>query len=88
MINRYLLLLIVLTGLSSCAAEVRLPFEIMDETELAWYNASSSFDEQIICREQIEHHQNNYENMKATHDSNTKRYSEDIGLQRITTRLN
>jgi len=54
MINRYLLLLIVLTGLSSCAAEVRLPFEIMDETELAWYNASSSFDEQIICREQIE----------------------------------
>jgi len=35
-----------------------------------------------ICREQIEHHQNNYENMKATHDSNTRRYSEDIGLQR------
>jgi hypothetical protein len=26
----------------------------MDQTELAWYNASSSFDEQIICREQIE----------------------------------
>jgi len=54
MINHHLILLIILASLSSCAAEVRLPFEVMDESELAWYNASSSFDGKIICREQIE----------------------------------
>ena len=54
MINRCLLLLIVLVGLSSCESTVRPSFEIMDESELALYNASSSFDEQVICREDID----------------------------------
>ena len=55
--NRCLLLLIVLVGLSSCASTVGPvgpSFEIMDESELALYNASSSFDEQVICREDID----------------------------------
>ena len=54
MIKRYLMLLFVLLGLSSCESAVRPSFEIMSEPELAMYNASLSIDEQIICREQIE----------------------------------
>ena len=55
MINLYLLLLIVMTGLVSCANEVRRAFEEMEDAELAVYNASSSsLDEQIICREVID----------------------------------
>ena len=54
MIKRYLMLLFVLLGLSSCESTVRPSFEIMSEPELAMYNASLSIDEQIICREQIE----------------------------------
>ena len=57
MINRCLLLPIIIVGLSSCASTVGPvgpSFEIMDESELALYNASSSFDEQVICREEIE----------------------------------
>ena len=55
MINLYLLLLIVMTGLVSCANEVRPAFEEMEDAELAVYNASSSsLDEQIICREVID----------------------------------
>ena len=54
MIKRYLMLLFVLLGLSSCESAVRPSFEIMSEPELAMYNASLSMDEQIICREQIE----------------------------------
>ena len=30
-----------------------LPFETMDETELALYNASAAFNNQIICEEEI-----------------------------------
>ena len=54
MIKRYLMLLFVLLGLSSCESAVRPSFEIMSEPELAMYNASLSIDEQIICREEIE----------------------------------
>ena len=54
MINRYLLLSIVLVILSSCAGEIRPSFEKMNESELAFYNASSSFDEKIICREEVD----------------------------------
>ena len=54
MIKRYLMLLVILLGLSSCESIVRPSFEIMSEPELAMYNASLSMDEQIICREQIE----------------------------------
>jgi len=54
MISRYLLLSIVLISLSSCAAEIRPSFEIMNEYELALYNTSSSFDERIICREEVD----------------------------------
>jgi hypothetical protein len=54
MISRYLLLSIVLISLSSCAAEIRPSFEIMNESELALYNTSSSFDERIICREEVD----------------------------------
>ena len=52
--NRHLLLSIVLASLSSCAGEIRPSFEIMNEAELALYNASSSFNEKIICREEVE----------------------------------
>ena len=54
MIKRYLMLLVILLGLSSCESTVRPSFEIMSEPELAMYNASLSIDEQIICREEIE----------------------------------
>ena len=55
MIKRYLMLLFILTGLSSCETTVRPYFEKMSEVELAIYNASSSsLDEQIICREVID----------------------------------
>ena len=55
MIKRYLMLLFILTGLSSCETTVRPYFEKMSEAELAVYNASSSsLDEQIICREVID----------------------------------
>ena len=53
-INRYLLILTGMTGLVSCTNEVRPVFEEMDHTELASYNASSSLDEQIICREVVD----------------------------------
>ena len=51
MIKRYLLLLFVLLGLSSCESTVRPSFEIMSETELAMYNASLPTDEQVICQD-------------------------------------
>ena len=54
MIKRYLMLLVILLGLSSCESTVRPSFEIMSEPELAMYNASLSIDEQVICREEIE----------------------------------
>ena len=54
MIKRYLMLLFVLLGVSSCESAVGPSFEIMSEPELAMYNASLSIDEQIICREEIE----------------------------------
>ena len=54
MIKRYLMLLFILTGLSSCEATVRPYFEKMSEAELSMYNASLSMDDQIICREDIE----------------------------------
>ncbi len=54
MIKRYLMLLFILTGLSSCETTVRPYFEKMSETELSMYNASLSMDDQIICREEIE----------------------------------
>jgi len=55
MIKRYLMLLFILTGLSSCETTVRPYFEKMSEAELSMYNASSSsLDEQIICREVID----------------------------------
>jgi len=54
MIKRYLMLLVILLGLSSCESTVRPSFEIMSEPELAMYNASLSMDDQIICREEIE----------------------------------
>ena len=54
MIKRYLMLLFVLLGLSSCESAVGPSFEIMSEPELAMYHASLSIDEQIICREEIE----------------------------------
>ena len=54
LINRYLLMLTGMTGLVSCINEVRPAFEEMDHTELASYNASSSLDEQIICREVVD----------------------------------
>ena len=55
MLNKFTLsTVVVLVSLSSCAGDIRPSFEIMNESELALYNASLSFDEQIICREQIE----------------------------------
>jgi len=54
MIKRYLMLLFILTGLSSCETTVRPYFEKMSEAELSMYNASLSMDDQIICREEIE----------------------------------
>ena len=53
MIKRYLMLLFVLLGLSSCESAVGPSFESMSETELAMYNASLPTDEQIICQEEI-----------------------------------
>ena len=52
MIKRYLMLLFVLLGLSSCESAVGPSFEKMSETELAMYNASLPPDEQIICQEE------------------------------------
>ena len=54
MINRILLLLTAMTAVASCANEVRPAFEKMEDAELDLYNASSSLDEQIICREIID----------------------------------
>ena len=51
MIKRYLMLLVILLGLSSCESTVRPSFEIMSETELAMYNASLPTDEQVICQD-------------------------------------
>ena len=53
MIKRYLMLLFVLLGLSSCESSVGPSFETMSETELATYNASVPMDEQVICQEEI-----------------------------------
>ena len=53
MIKRYLILLFVLLGLSSCESAVGPSFEKMSETELATYNASLPTNEQIICQEEI-----------------------------------
>ena len=53
MIKRYLMLLFVLLGLSSCESAVGPSFEKMSETELATYNASLPTNEQIICQEEI-----------------------------------
>ena len=54
MIKRYLMLLVILLGLSSCESTPRPSFKTMSETELVTYNASLSMDDQIICREEIE----------------------------------
>ena len=53
MIKRYLMLLFVLIGLSSCESAVGPSFEQMSETDLAIYNASVPRDEQVICQEEI-----------------------------------
>ena len=53
LVKHFLLLLTVLAGLSFCVSEIKPSFETMDETELAMYNSSATFDEQIICREEI-----------------------------------
>ena len=53
MIKRYLILVFVLLGLSSCESAVRPSFEKMSKTELATYNASLPTDEQVICQEEI-----------------------------------
>ena len=53
MIKRYLMLVFVLLGLSSCESTVRPSFEKMSKTELATYNASLPTDEQVICQEEI-----------------------------------
>ena len=53
MIKRYLMLVFVLLGLSSCESAVRPSFEKMSKTELATYNASLPTDEQVICQEEI-----------------------------------
>ena len=53
MIKRYLMLLFVLLGLSSCESAVGPSFDRMSETELAMYKASLPTDEQIICQEEI-----------------------------------
>ena len=52
--NRYLLLLTIIASVTSCATEVRPAFEEMEDAELELYNASSSLDEQIICREVVD----------------------------------
>ena len=51
MIKRYLMLLFVLIGLSSCESALEPSFEKMSETELATYNASLPTDEQVICQD-------------------------------------
>ena len=51
MIKRYLILLFILTGLSSCESTVRPYFEEMSETELVTYNASVPVDEKVVCQE-------------------------------------
>ena len=51
MVERCLMLLFVLLGLSSCESTVGPSFEEMSETELATYNASLPTDEQVICQD-------------------------------------
>ena len=51
MIKRYLILLFVLLGLSSCESAVGPSFEKMSETEIATYNASVPMDEKVICQD-------------------------------------
>ena len=53
MIKRYLMLLLVLLGLSSCESAAEPSFEKIKKTELATYNASLPTDEQFVCREDI-----------------------------------
>ena len=51
MIIRYLMLLFVLLGLSSCESTAGPSFEKMSETELVTYNASVPVDEKVVCQE-------------------------------------
>ena len=51
MIKRYLMLLFVLLGLSSCESTVGPSFEELSEAELAAYNASVPVDEKVVCQE-------------------------------------
>ena len=51
MIKRYLMLLFVPLGLSSCESAVGPSFEKMSETEIATYNASVPMDEKVICQD-------------------------------------
>ena len=51
MIKRYLMLLFVLLGLSSCESAVGPSFEELSEAELAAYNASVPVDEKVVCQE-------------------------------------
>ena len=51
MIKRYLMLLFVLLGLSSCESTAGPSFEEMSETELATYNAPLPVDEKVVCQE-------------------------------------
>ena len=52
-IAKYLFVIFFLAGLSSCVGVPDLPFETMDETELALYNASATLNNQIVCEEEI-----------------------------------
>lgn len=52
-ITKHIFTIFFLAGLSSCVSGPRLPFETMDETELALYNASATLNNQIICEEEI-----------------------------------
>ena len=51
MVERCLMLLFVLLGLSSCESTVGPSFEELSETELATYNASLPIDEKVVCQE-------------------------------------
>ena len=51
MIKRYLMLLVILLGLSSCKSTPRPSFKTMSETELVTYNASVPVDEKVVCQE-------------------------------------
>ena len=51
MITRYIMLLFVLLGLSSCESTVGPSFEETSETELATYNASLPVDDKVVCQE-------------------------------------